>query len=162
MSKDWLKGASGNSTQFGRNMSLHIWSTPFGGEENKVDGPSVSLILNPKTLPRVHLKNPVAAKYGLEIGLPIGLVALGLIVLGICCGIKKNNKHHRSIRGVSKDYMAKRARRKGGGGDIALDDIGEEYQDQPVRGGTGNVFRDEVAKQREEDNASLRRHPSSY
>ena len=61
--------------------------------------------------------------------------------------------------------MAKRARRKGKGGDIALDDYGSQpsltgYTDQPLQG--GNAFRDEVARQREEDDQSMKRFPSSY
>ena len=162
MSKDWLKGASGNDSTSGQNMTLNILSTPFGGTENKVDGPLVALIINPALIPKYPIKN-IPNKYGLEIGLPIGLVALFFILLGICCGIRKNNRHHRSIRGVSKDYMAKRARKRGNRGDIQLEDYGGEgYQDQPVKGGSGNVFRDEVAKQRAEDDQSLRRFPSSY
>ena len=162
MSKDWLKGASGNDTQTGRNMTLKILTTPFGGTEEPREGPSIALIVNPALLPKYTIKN-IPNKYGLEIGLPIGIVAIVFIFLGICCGIRKNNKQHRSIRGVSRDYMAKRARKRGKGGDIQLEDYGGEgYQDQPVNGGTGNVFRDEIAKQRQEDDSSLRRFPSSY
>ena len=164
MSKDWLKGASGNDSDLGQNMTLFMISEPLGGVNITKPGPQISLVVDPHTLPRVPIKN-IPSKYGLEIGLPIGLVALLFICLGICCGIRKNNNHHRSIRGVSKDYMAKRARRRGKGGDIALEDYADQYTDQPLKGGgavTGNAFRDEVARQRAEDDASLKRFPSSY
>ena len=161
MEKDWLRGASGNDSTLGQNMTLYMVSQPREGDNVTKSGPLLALIVNPKTLPRMPIKN-LPAKYGLEIGVPIGVVAIVLILIGICCGIRKNNRHHRSIKGVSKDYMAKRARRRGKAGDIALEDYGDQYKDQPLQGGTGNVFRDEVAKQRQEDDASLRRMPSSY
>ena len=162
MSNDWLKGASGNNTQTGRNMTLNLLSTPFGGEENKIPGPAVILVINPALIPKRPIKH-ISNKYGLEIGLPIGLVAILLILLGICCAIRKNNKAHRSIKGVSQDYMAKRSRRRGKSGDVALEDLGNDgYHDAPVSGGSGNAFRDEISKQRAEDDASARRFPSSY
>ena len=165
MSKDWLKGASGNDSDLGQNMTLSVISQSKDGENITKSGPQISLVLDPHTLPRVPIHS-ISKKYGLEIGLPVGLVGFLLVLLGICCGIRKNNRHHRSIRGVSKDYMAKRARKRGKGGDIALEDYGvDQYTDQPLKGGgprTGNAFRDEVARQRAEDDSSLRRFPSSY
>ncbi|KAG8532164.1 uncharacterized protein KY384_003804 [Bacidia gigantensis] len=162
MSKDWLKGASGNDSESGQNMTLFMMSTPLDGDLDTKPGPQVALVIDPHTFPKVRLKS-LPGKYGLEVGVPVGVVGLFLIILGICCGIRKNNRHHRSIRNVSKGYMEKRARRRGRGGDVQLEEFGEDqYRDQPLKGGTGNAFRDEVAKQREEDHASLKRFPSSY
>lgn len=169
-SKDWLKGASGNDSKLGQNMTLNMVSKPLDAPEQNATGPQVALVIDPHKLPRVKIPH-ISNKYGLEIGLPIGLVALVFIVLGIFCGIRRNNTHHRSARGVAKDYMAKRSRRRGLGsdGDIALGDYGgdnvDHYTDQPLKGGgggSGNAFRDEVARQRQEDEASLKRYPTSY
>ena len=169
-SKDWLKGASGNNSDLGQNMTLNMVSKPLDAPEQNATGPQVALVIDPHKLPRVRLPH-ISNKYGLEIGLPIGLVALIFIVLGIFCGIRKNNRQHRSVRGVTKDYMAKRSRRRGlgTGGDIALGEYGgdnvDQYTDQPLKGGgggSGNAFRDEVARQRQEDEASLKRYPTSY
>ena len=166
MSKDWLKGAAGNDSTSGQNMTLFMIYEPMGGGENITKpGPLISLVVDPATLPRIPIKK-ISSKYGLQIGLPIGLVATVVIIFSIWCAIRRNNRHHRSIRGVSKDYMAKRARRRGKGGDIALEDYNStpslqgQYTDQPLRG--GNTFRDEIARQRQEDDQSLRRFPTSY
>ncbi|KAL9103505.1 MAG: hypothetical protein Q9163_001461 [Psora crenata] len=165
MSKEWLKGAAGNDSTSGQNMTLSMISEPMGGENITKPGPQISLVVDPATLPPVPIKK-LPSKYGLEIGAPIGLAALVVIVVSIWCGIRRNNRHHRSIRGISKDYMAKRARKRGKGGDIALEDYGSQpslqsqFTDQPLKG--GNAFRDEIARQRQEDDRSLRRFPTSY
>ncbi|KAL9128120.1 MAG: hypothetical protein Q9217_003141 [Psora testacea] len=165
MSKDWLKGAAGNDSTSGQNMTLFMISEPMDGGNITKPGPQISLVVDPATLPPVHIRK-LPSKYGLEIGLPIGLAAVIIIIFSIWCGIRRNNSHHRSIRGISKDYMAKRARRRGKGGGIELEDYGSQpslaggYTDQPLKG--GNAFRDEIARQREEDDQSLRRFPTSY
>ena len=66
----------------------------------------------------------------------IRIVAVIIIILGIWCGMKKHAWSE--VRGHSRDYMARRARRKGRpvrDGDIQLD----EYD----RGGQ-DTFSDEV------------------
>ena len=149
-------------------MTLFMISEPMGGDNITEPGPSISLVVDPATLPPVPISK-ISSKYGLQIGLPVGLIGVVLIIMSIWCGIRRNHRHHRSIRGVSKGYMAKRARRRGRSGDIALDEYygsqpgsgSGEYTDQPLKGG-GNAFRDEVARQREEDNQSLRRFPTSF
>ncbi len=66
--------------------------------------------------------------------------------------------------------MARRARKRRLGGDVPLEEYDngifnkqDQYTDQPVTGGAGeNVFRQEVARQRDEDDASLKRTYTSF
>lgn len=138
MESAWLLGASGNDTSTGQNLTFSFLSTPLGGGQNITKpGPMISLTVDPSTLPRVELPN-LPGKYGLEIGLPIGLVAFVLIVLGIWCGMRKNNQSWAKVRGHSKDYMSKRARRRGRSGKDAAIQL-EEYDRRQ------EAFSDEVS-----------------
>lgn len=164
MAKDWLLGASGNYSDLGQNITLYLNSQPAGGDKIVKNGPMISLVVDPATLPRVKVPpSPFVKKYGVEVGVPVGVVGLLLIILGICCGIRKNNRNHRNIKSMGKDYMAKRSRRRGKGGDIQLETYGDQdqYTDQPMKGGE-NAFRQEIARQREEDDRSLKRTVSSF
>jgi len=169
MNKTWLLGAPGNDTTSGQNMTLFLISTPAGEPNITKPGPILSLTVDPKTLPPVVIPK-IASKYGLEIGLPIGVVALILILLGLWCGVRKSSRNHRSIKLAGKDYMARRARKRRLGGDVPLEEYDngifnkqDQYTDQPVTGGAGeNVFRQEVARQRDEDDASLKRTYTSF
>lgn len=87
--------------------------------------------------------------------------------------MRKNNRHLSEIKHMGKDYMSKRSRKKKfKRGDIQLDDyelgngagVGEGYTDQPSRGGgVENMFRDEIRRQREEDDAaSIKRTVTSF
>ena len=156
MDKAWLMGAPGNDSTSGQNITFYLIS----GVQDPVKGPMISLVVNPSTLPPVLLPK-IPSKYGMEIGLPIGLVAALLIVLAIVCGMKKHERSWSAVRGHGKDYMARRARRRGGAGKeggIPLQDYNypqkDAFSDEPYTGGTGNAFRDEVARQREEDDRS--------
>ena len=176
MDEAWLRGADGNSSWSGQNITLVMISQPAGdGPAIIKSGPMVSLARNPKTLPPVVIPK-IPNKYGLEIGLPIGLVALIVIILSVCCAVKRNNGRFRDLKGsLTKDYMSRRARRGGGGrrgggkgGDWDADDLelsptnGQgSYTDEPVKGGQ-NAFRDEIRRQREEDDQSIKRTYSSY
>lgn len=165
--KDWLRGSPGNDTTSGQNVSVALRTKNAGdGDFTVKAGPDISLIVDPKTLPRIPLPK-ISPKYGLEIGLPIGLTAAIIVVLAIWCGMRKHDRHWSDIRGHGKDYMARRMRkRRRIESEIRLDDYGtgslgsDQYTDQPVRG--GNAFRDEVAKQRHEDDSSIRRFPTSF
>ena len=166
MPEDWLHGAAGNDSTTGQNLTVIMISDPAGPEIAEIvdPGPKVSLVRDPASLPKEQFKK-LPSKYGLEVGLPIGLVALIILLLSLCCAVKRNNKQFQSIRGVGKDYMARRDRRRGRkGGDIQLDemDVGTEdrYMDQPVKGGE-NVFRDEIRRQRKEDDEA-RRNVTSF
>ena len=143
MDKAWLMGAPGNDSTSGQNITFYLIS----GVQNPVKGPMISLVVNPFTLPPVLLPK-IPSKYGMEIGLPIGLVAALLIVLAIVCGMKKHERSWSAVRGHGKDYMAR----------IPLQDYNypqkDAFSDEPYTGGTGNAFRDEVARQREEDDRS--------
>lgn len=164
MAKDWLLGASGNYSDLGQNITFYLNSKPAGGDELSKPGPMISLVVNPAVLPRVKVPpSPFVKKYGVEVGIPVGVVGLLLIILGICCGIRKNNQYHRNIKLVGKDYMARRSRRRGKGGDIQLESYGDQdqYRDQP-RKGDENAFRQEIARQREEDDRSMKRTVSSF
>ena len=172
----WLKGADGNSSWSGQNITLVMISQPAGGGPAIVKpGPVISLARNPKTLPKIIIPK-ISNKYGLEIGLPIGLAALIIIVLSVCCACRKNNGRFKDLQAsVTKDYMSKRARRGGGGrrgggrgGDWDADDLELEpangvggYSDEPVNGGQ-NAFRDEIQRQRDEDDRAMKRTYSSY
>ena len=172
----WLRGADGNSSWSGQNITLVMISQPAGGGPPIVKpGPMISLARNPKTLPKIILPK-ISNKYGLEIGLPIGLAALIIIILSVCCACRKNNGRFRDLQAsATKDYMSRRARRGGGGrrgggkgGDWDADDLelstadgNGGYSDVPVKGGQ-NAFRDEVQRQREEDDQSIKRTYSSY
>ena len=176
MDEVWLRGADGNSSWSGQNITLILISQPPGDAEAIIkSGPMISLARNPKTLPPVVIPK-IPNKYGLEIGLPIGLAALVIIILSVCCAVKKNNRRFKDLRGsLTKDYMSRRSRRGGGGrrgggkrGDWDEDDVELSptagpggYTDEPVKGGQ-NAFRDEIRRQREEDDQSMKRTYSSY
>lgn len=165
----WLQGADGNSSWSGQNLTVNLISTPpDGGADIVSPGPQIYLVRDPKSLPIIHYKK-LAPKYGLEIGLPIGLIALIIIALSVWCAARRSNRQFASVRGAGRDYMARRARRRGHSrkGDIQLEemDMGTEdsnprYTDQPVRGG-GNAFRDEIRRQQEGDDSSVK-HMTSY
>ena len=170
MSEDWLQGAAGNDSTSGQNLTVILISEPAGDAPPIIHpGPAVSLVKDPATLPRIKIQH-LPEKYGLEIGLPVGLAALCIIFLSICCAARRSRRGWEDMRGLGKDYMARRQRRRPHkkAGDIQLDEMdmgsGEltpRYEDQPVSGG-GNVFRDEIRRQREEDDISLKRSVTSY
>ena len=157
MDKSWLRGASGNDSSLGQNLSFYLQS----GEQDPSRGPMISLVVNPKTLPPV-LFHKLPAKFGLEIGLPVGVAAAILIILALWCGMRRNNRSWRDIKGHGADYMAKRSRKRGRVGKesgIQLEEYNhprqqDAFPDEPYTGGSGNAFRDEVARQREEDDRS--------
>lgn len=164
----WLKGADGNSSWSGQNLTVVMLSQPKGDVPEIVSpGPLIYLDRNPKTLPKIPIPK-ISNKYGLEIGLPIGLAALLIIIFSLCCAVRRNNRRFADLKGMAtKDYMSKRARRGRGGRGQPLDEmeLGNKrsegmYTDQPVIGGE-NAFRDEIKRQREEDDA-LRRNVTSY
>ena len=158
MQKEWLKGQPGNDSTSGQNLTMHLISDPEGSNSTTKDGPLISLVVDPSTLPKVLIPK-LPAKYGYEIGLPIGIVAALIIILALWCGCRKHQRSWKDIKGHGKDYMAKRARKRGGlgkEGGIQLEDYSaprakNPFTDEPYIGGTGNAFRDEVARQREED-----------
>lgn len=158
MDKIWLKGQPGNHSDSGQNMTLHLVSNYQGTNESSKPGPMISLVVDPKTLPKVKIPN-LPNKYGLEVGVPIGVVAAVLIFLAFWCGMRKHDRSSKTVRSHGKDYMARRARKRGRAGKsggIQLDDYPakrgpDDFSDEPYTGGTGNAFRDEVARQREED-----------
>lgn len=163
----WLKGADGNDTSSGQNMTVSMISTADNGSVQIFPGPSISLIRDPKSLP-LYPWPKISNKYGMEIGLPIGLVALVIIILSCCYARKKRGSHLRDVRLIGQDYMAKRARRRGFKNQgiqldqmDAKDDMSPRYTDQPVKGGS-NAFRDEIRRQRQEDDISLKRTVSSF
>jgi len=154
----WLRGQPGNDSRSGQNMTLYLQSDPEHAPENITKGPTISLVVNPSTLPRILIPK-LPSRYGLEIGLPIGVVAALIIILALWCNMKRHDRSWRDIRGHGKDYMARRSRRRGRAGKegaIQLEDYGsrrghDTFSDQPYIGGNSNVFRDEIAKQRAED-----------
>ena len=164
MDKSWLMGAAGNDSSSGQNMTFYIQS----GAQDPKEGPMISLVVNPKTLPPVQF-HKIPAKYGLEIGLPIGVAAAILIVLALWCVMRRNNRTWSDIKGHGADYMAKRSRKRGRvgkDGGIQLEEYNrprrqDAFSDEPYTGGSGNAFRDEVARQREEDDR-LRSYVTSF
>lgn len=155
MHKEWLHGQPGNDSTSGQNMTLYLQPN---NESAPAKGPTISLVVDPSTLPPV-LFQKLPARLGLEIGLPIGLVAALIIILAIWCAMRKHQRSWRDVKGHGKDYMARRARRReraGRAGSIQLEDYNsphkqDAFSDEPYIGGSGNAFRDEIAKQREED-----------
>ncbi|MCJ1457199.1 hypothetical protein MMC28_007566 [Mycoblastus sanguinarius] len=168
MNKDWLLGAPGNDTTSGQNLTMFLGSSA----ESPVKGPTISLTVNPRTLPRVLIPK-ISNKYGLEIGLPVGIVGALMVIFAIWCGMRKHDRSWKDIGHTGKDYMARRRRRGGGGrrgggkgGDIQLNDWetspnGDQFTDEPYQGGSKNAFRDEIKRQREEDDG-LKRTVTSY
>ena len=161
MLHDYLLNQAGNDTDSASNLTFTLISTLPDGTDNRTSGPIINLTLDPHTLPRIPVPNPIPAKKGLEIGLPIGLVALIIIALSICCAIRKSKRNWREMRHYGKDYMRKRAKRSGkrGDGGIELSDYdlnssnrarAERFEDEPTRGGN-NAFRDEIERQKEEE-----------
>jgi len=150
--KSWLMGAPGNDSTSGQNLTFYLYSGPT----NMTTGPMISLVVDPSALPRVLLPK-IASKYGLEIGLPIGVVAATLIILAIWCGVRKHDRSWKDIKGTGKDYMHRRQRRRGRkDGGIQLEEMShprdqDVFSDEPYTGGSGNAFREEVARQRDED-----------
>ncbi|CAF9904775.1 hypothetical protein IMSHALPRED_000171 [Imshaugia aleurites] len=148
----------------GQNLTFSLISTPAGGQNISKSGPMISLTVDPNTLPRLLIPK-IASIYGLEIGLPIAIVAVILIILGIWCGMKKHS--WTDVRGHSRDYMVRRARRKGRlekDGAIQLDEYdsgGGAFSDEPYQGGSNNAFQEEIRRQRFEDD-SLKRTVSSF
>lgn len=159
MNHSFLGDHSGNYTADGMNMSFVLYSTPAGKATNRTMGPNVTLTLNPADLPKIKFKNPIPMKKGLEIGLPIGLVAFVIIGLSIWCGMRKHRHHWSEMRHYGKDYMRRR-RGRGKGNGVELSDYGfdsntraERFEDEPTTGGGGdrNQFREEMERQRKED-----------
>lgn len=161
MNHSFLGPHSGNYTADGMNMSFTLYSTPFGKATNRTSGPNTTLTINPADLPKVKLKNPIPVKKGLEIGLPIGLVAFIIIGLSIWCGMRKHRRHWSEMQHYGKDYMRRRRGRSGKGNGIELNDYdfeartrAERFEDAPAaRGAAGdrNEFREEMERQRKED-----------
>ena len=160
MNHTFLGGHSGNFTADGMNMSFILYSTPLGGTTNRTMGPNTTLTLNPADIPKIPWKNPIPAKKGLEIGLPIGLVALIIVGLSIWCGMRKHRRHWNEMRHYGQDYMRKRRRGGKGGDGIELNDYdfdsntrAERFEDEPTTGGGGNrnEFREEMERQRKEE-----------
>lgn len=155
MQKEWLNGQPGNDSTSGQNMTLYLQPN---NQSAPTKGPTISLVVDPSTLPPVLIPK-LPARLGLEIGLPIGVAAALVIILALWCSVRKHQRSWRDVRGHGKDYMARRARRRGKSGkegSIQLEDYnssrGEDaFSDEPYTGGSGNAFRDEIAKQREED-----------
>lgn len=158
MDEKWLNGRAGNDSTSGQNMTLYLQSDPVNAPGNLTKGPTISLVVNPSTLPRVRIPR-LPNRLGLEIGLPIGVAAALIIILALWCGSKRHNRSWRDVRGHGKEYMARRARRRGRAakeGAIQLESYGsprgqDAFSDEPYIGGSGNAFRDEIAKQRAED-----------
>ena len=150
-------GASGNDSTLGQNLTFYLQS----GAQDPTRGPMISLVINPETLPPV-LFHKLPAKFGLEIGLPVSVAAAILIILALWCGMRRNNRSWRDIKGHGADYMARRSRKRGRVGKesgIQLEEYNHPRQqgafsDEPYTGGSGNAFRDEIARQREEDDRS--------
>lgn len=162
MNHSFLGSHSGNYTADGMNLSFILFSTPVGGPTNRTMGPNTTLIFNPADLPKIKWKNPIPAKKGLEIGLPIGLVAFVVIALSIWCGMRKHRRNWNEMRHYGQDYMWKRrGKGKGKAGQgIELNDYdfdantrAERFEDEPTtgRGGNRNQFRDELERQRQEE-----------
>lgn len=157
MDKAWLMGAPGNDSTSGQNITFYL----IPGAQNPVTGPTISLVVNPSTLPPVLIQK-LPSKLGLEIGLPIGVAAALLIILALFCGMRKHHRSWRDITGHGRDYMARRARRRGTAfkeSGIQLEEYNypqskDAFSDEPYTGGSGNAFRDEVARQRAEDDRS--------
>ncbi|KAL6712795.1 hypothetical protein ACLMJK_009636 [Lecanora helva] len=158
MDKAWLKGQPGNDSTSGQNMTLYMQWDPENNPQNVTKGPTISLVVNPATLPRIPIPK-LPSRLGLEIGLPVGLVAALFIIVALWCSMKRTDRSWRDVRGHGKEYMARRARRRGRAakeGAIQLEDYKspqshEAFSDEPYVGGSGNAFRDEIAKQRAED-----------
>lgn len=155
MNHSFLGAHSGNYTADGMNMSFTLYSTPFGKPTNRTSGPTTTLTINPADLPKVLIKNPIPVKKGLEIGLPIGLVALVVIGLSIWCGMRKHRRHWSEMQHYGKDYMRRRRGRRGKGEGIELNDYdtrADRFEDAPTTGGGDrNEFREEMERQRKED-----------
>jgi len=155
MHKEWLEGQPGNDSTSGQNMTLYLQPN---NQSAPAKGPTLSLVVDPSTLPPVLIPK-LPTRLGLEIGLPIGVVAALIIILAILCGMRKHQRSWRDVKGHGKDYMARRARRRGRAGKeggIQLEDYNspqeqDAFSNEPYTGGSGNAFRDEIAKQREED-----------
>ncbi len=155
MHKEWLQGQAGNDSASGQNMTLYVQPN---NQSAPAKGPTISLVVDPSTLAPVLIPK-LPARLGLEIGLPIGVVAALIIILAIWCGMRKHQRSWRDVKGHGQDYMARRARRRkraGKEGSIQLEDYNssrdkDTFSDEPYIGGSGNAFRDEIAKQREED-----------
>ena len=158
MNHDWLGEHSGNYTRDGVNLTFVLVSEPVGAPLNSSTGPVTTLTLNPHSLPRLRLPNPIPARKGFEIGLPIALVALLIVALSIYCGIRRHRTKWASMRHYGKDYMRKRAQKRGKKDVIELSDYdfdsntrAERFEDEPTVGGErGNEFRDEIERQREQ------------
>ena len=170
MEKVWLQGAPGNDSTSGQNLTFFLANgvtndNLFG--KNMTKGPQISLVINPDSLPKVPIPR-LPARFGLEIGLPIGVAAALIIILAFWCNMRKSHRTWSAVKGHSKDYMARRSRRRGRPekGAIQLEDMrqpkgDDAFSDEPYTGGSGNAFRDEVARQRDEDER-WRTHVTSY
>ena len=166
MDKTWLLGQQGNDSRSGQNMTFYLQSDAQVESQNITKGPTISLVVDPSSLPRILIPK-LPNRLGLEIGAPIGIFAALIIVLAIWCGMRKHDRSWGDIKGHGKDYMARRARRRGLSskeGGIQLEDYGssrgpDAFSDEPHLVGSGNAFRDEIAKQRGEDD---RYRPTVY
>ncbi|EGD98000.1 hypothetical protein TESG_05297 [Trichophyton tonsurans CBS 112818] len=167
MKPEWLKGEKRN------NLTFFLDEFPKGKGKVHHNGPTISLINRPPVHHPPPPPTPAPKPLGLLIGLPLGIGAVFLILLGLCFGMK----HQRRI-GLSnimgrrnKGYGGRRARAmrsgRGGGGSIRLDDMedsGQQYSDTPerlpsrqhivsdtetfneVQRREGNAFRQELAR----------------
>ena len=159
MLRDYLLKEAGNDTDSSVNLTFTLISTPAGGADNRTSGPTIHLTLDPNTLPRIKVPPAIPKRIGFEIGLPIGLVALVVIALSICCAVRRSKRNWSHVGNYGKDYMRKRASRRGGRKSNAIElneyDFDsstartDRFEDEPTRG--GNAFRGEIERQKEEE-----------
>ncbi|EFR03931.1 hypothetical protein MGYG_06930 [Nannizzia gypsea CBS 118893] len=167
MRPEWLKGEKRN------NLTLFMDELPAGKDKIRHTGPTISLINRPPVHHPPPPPTPAPKPLGLLIGLPLGLGAVFLILLGLCIGMKNQRRIGLSnIMGRrNKGYGGRNARAmrsgRGAGGSIRLDDMednGQQYSDTPerlpsrqqivsdtdtfneVQRREGNAFRQELAR----------------
>ncbi|KAG7005557.1 hypothetical protein G7Y79_00019g047370 [Physcia stellaris] len=157
MLHEYLLNQAGNDTDSASNLTFTLVSTPAGGTENRTSGPIINLTLDPSTLPKIHVTNPIPTKKGLEIGLPIGLVAFQAQLEGDATLRERLHAEASDEKG-----------RQGGDRGIELNDYdfdssaarADKFEDEPTRG--GNAFRDEIERQKEEEYRSRPQKITSF
>lgn len=150
MRNDWLQGSTSSNLTF----FLSEWDSANDKEASTYDGPTVMLKPKPLYVPTPQLTSSKSVnKEGLMIGLPVGLGALILVLVGLCIGMRKTRQIGIGrIMRKNRGYGAGKSRRqrmglsKGGAIRLQEREMPDYSDDYTTTAAPPTVYRDEVPK----------------